>query len=1491
MTSFPGEHDPVPKRLLEALPNQPLLYLVPKAKLASLISSEYSLKIEISDDQSLLANNITKSMDQLDIPPPESIRNTYYTKDAADELNKIIYKRPIYIAKQSRNMISKDENNNNLFSNLSPLAKKCLEEISPNIKQGYHIDEAHVVETLQRKRKMEDILDTDIDLTHKFKHDKIVMSSGVSVSETTIAKQYLDNLIQLLEHIRSEMDGKSFTNLERWININNSNICLNERTLQHIELLLKNISSVPEVNNKLSLNDLILILDLMIQNITICTTTVLSNKKKERITKIIATLSINIIFSIFLLKRSEREIYMEKYAIIPIKYLSNFVTEIKEKSALKDLHNELVLFTNSIQHLPCYIRQNIYLDDGLLTKLTYVFTDIIVDSTVTFNVSASDQYCWNNIKNLSCEILVAIFQLVPTQRLFLINEFLSNIDKLPSKRVHKKIKTVAKDRHVTYFTECLMRMLQCINALENLNTVNGETKDIIDKFKKKNIEQEKQLSNFIGHINESIFKKFLQNSTKYRYIMETYILDLIALFRLPNYYIASQVLSSMLGKLLDVFDSASTSPVVEITCLLILGQIGSALFDIKLNTLPQQDNNVVKLLNYPEYIPQFLESFQRCLVYIANNNSQESSYKYFQGKLLEKLIRLHELNTDSNNISNIDNYIDRIIRQVPFNDIVSKNVLSLEDINNDYCSVLQSDELISQYDTYFHILLTMLDSSKIKLKSTAVKSLSLLVSQDSSILSNPMVKAAITQVLVDNSAASVRDAILDLLNAGSCYVEYYKQININFDDDSILVRKHILKINEQIYTECDDLEIATYVAIRILLRLEDEEDSIVENAKNVLLKQWLLSFHNSDKLDTNEGKIIEQSIAVIAGVVSADTKNTEVFEDFLNFYLLKKEVHPPQQYNQIIKNLHTMVNVLVQEIVNLQAQNSSDDKQKANLQCHFKLLALFADAIEIFITKEHIFDLYPYMLSEEKNGLHYDILHVFNKTLQKSLILKNSFLENIETDLLKQLVRLNTKEIDEAVSIIWQAASQRNNKTRIIQACSSCLIHLNPYIIAAAKSKEKYQVDNKIQRLLYLITSFARFCLFDSTVDRLPFVDKKEGLPEYVAKCLLIFSRNSMPHDLRRTSIKNLIRLSGTYPKLFNSRHILNMLKSEFKSNRLDIKLVIIEALLEFFSIEEARSLRQIGLVGRMYSNRRTKEQNAHMSSPKNDEVCFALSNKFINDILDMCLFPITDESVTAIRLLKLIVKCGYINPSKCIPHSIALLASNQKIITHTAIGIVTELLEQHETMVLNNISKGIVLAIDYSKTLFNGVYYRHNMFLNTLQNIFLVDKKGMNKFHKYLDKFINFQLSDAMSIDSNFVKMSSILFLSTNIAKLKFCYQTHFFSIIKMLDFTEEQMRDNILEVLKNNREEDWDIVTLKLSIIIQYVLKDLKNYLLDKYGYKLSILDSLFENNPRDDGKPMPAEKEDCGNFVETVDNIVRLCDDDCVCINYLSEQRYVD
>lgn len=1484
MTSFPGEDTAVPKRLLEALPNQPLSYLVPKDNLSSLINSKFSTSIDVSDDPSLS----TISKDDGYITSANNIRKFYYN-DTVDENSKILYRKPVNITHQSKN--SPNSTDNDLFNKLSPLAKQCLTELSPNIKQREYSLGTQAVESLERKRKMENILDSDLDLTYSAKNKHSSISTGVSINESAIGIQYLEEFDSLMEHIRSDTTANNYSNQEYWIYHDDQHICLNERTLQQISLVLKNIMSVPDLRNNAKLDNLVLLLDSMINNITNCESSTFSDVKGSGITKRIANMSVYILYSVLLLKRRERELYLEKYISVPTAYLSRFIKEVKENYTSKNIHPDLVLLSQSIQLLPAYIRQNTYLDDGFLTRLIYLFADLITDSSIVFNSNASSQHTWDNIKSYCSDALVAIFQVVPNQRLFIINELLSNIDKLPPKRVQRTLNKVAKNKHATYFSTCLLTLLQNLNSFEVLTHTEGTTDDIVALFKTKNEEQEKNVSGFIEHINETILKRFLQNSTKYRYIMESFIQDLIVLFRLPTWFIASEILSSMLSKLLAILDSVTTSSLVETACLQTAGQIGSAIFDVKYNTLPKQDNNIVKLYNYPEYIPQYLDSFNNCINYTKGAGVELSSYQYLQCKQFHKLLRLYELNSDSNNIPDIDTYINDLLTTTRDFNSSPKKCIPLEDIDSDFCSVLQSDMLIPQYESYFHILLNMLDSNKIKLKSTVIKALSLIVAKDSTILTNPIVKSAISQILVDESAASVKDAVLDLIGIGSGYMEYYKQININFDDDSVSVRKHILKINEQIYEECKDTEINIYVASRILLKTEDEEDAIIESAQKVLLNKWILFFDDTNQRNENEMITIRKNISVIAGVISLDKRNAEVFDWFLNFYLLERNIQPPHIFKHILRNLTAMTDVLVQEIIDLQLNETNDETEKQEIESYLKLLSLFSDTTVSLITREHISGLYPYILSGGEGVFHYNILHVFNNTLQKLSNFKIKFLDDIETDILKQLVKLKTDEINEAVSIIWSTATQRNNKTRIIQACSSCLVHLNPYIAEAAKSEKEFTVDAKIQRILYLITAFARFCPFDLSTDKLPFISKNETLPEYVAKCLLVLSKSNIPHSLRRTSIKNLIKLCGSYPKLFNSRHILQLLENELKGSSLDIKIAILGGLLDFFTSEEDTSLRQIGLAGTVSSSIHTGRKGKLHKSMNADSVCSALSNKFINEILEMCLLPNCSDSLVAIKLLKRIATSGYINPSKCIPHSIGLLASDDKAPKQLAKEILIDLLEKHEGLVLNNISKGILIAINYSKILHGAVYYKYDLFLHTLQDIISEDKKSIAKFSKHLDKFISTQVNDTMSMDSNFNKMSSILFLTTNIANIVFDSQGQFFSLIKILDFVEEQLRDNILEVLKDEEEQNSNTAAIKFTIIIQYSLKELKSYLFDIYGFKESMLDVLLESSSESRTKQMPVKREDCRSFVECIDNIVRSCNDDQICSIYLKEQQYID
>lgn len=76
-----------------------------------------------------------------------------------------------------------------------------------------------------------------------------------------------------------------------------------------------------------------------------------------------------------------------------------------------------------------------------------------------------------------------------------------------------------------------------------------------------------------------------------------------------------------------------------------------------------------------------------------------------------------------------------------------------------------------------------------------------------------------------------------------------------------------------------------------------------------------------------------------------------------------------------------------------------------------------------------------------------------------------------------------------------------------------------------------------------------------------------------------------------------------------------------------------------------------------------------------NDGVCSALATRFLDNILQLCLLRDLKNSLVAIRLLKLILKFGYTNPSHSIPTVIALFASTSQYIRHVAYELLEDLL------------------------------------------------------------------------------------------------------------------------------------------------------------------------------------------------------------------------
>lgn len=906
MSSYPGEHSNIPKHMLEALENQPLNHLVPKDGLATLITSNISLGLPHQQ------NPFDPSTASSEIEKIEGI-NLHFPEDTTNPSNQLLFRRPV------RHLESGGTSQSLQFdANLSPLAKKCLlannsKAIQENIKYSKDIKPSPipiVEKTHSPKRPLGDIsLYLEKELEQPEKKAKVI--SGVSMNQMTLGEQYIKDLKSILEYVGYQgQTAEVYANLEYWSTLPNDAHILTEKCIETLSLVLKNIVSIPQIWNQIETEWLQMLLNLLTDNIQALSdqldnTSKINERNSWR--RIIYGSTI-CIFTIFKFNRSDKRLSLERYVLTPLNFIA---TAFESTTAIgdmiqSDLKTETSYLNESISLLPLYIQNSPYLDDGLITKLVYVFTGVLMNDNSDFAtlIASQNTNVLENIKNSSTAILVSLFAKLPDQRDFILQELLTQSEGLPLKRLQKKLRKVDNGTYVTDFTITILKMLEIFNCYDYAKSLNEITPDTLRLLENENHKQQQGLQNISETINETIVRQFLENTTKYRHVLDHYAQDLTQLLPCPQWPAVNELLSSLMKKLLTIFSPThSRNTNIDSTCLQILGNIGSSIFELKCKIGSKLSKNLIELFNYPENVPLFLSYFEDCLEFVKVNSTRMSNFKYLWNQRYITLLKLRnfaETKEEEDSNRTIIGIVEDELSKLNKEELIVNAIKDSTTIEGEFNSILHAFEILNLYEPYLKLILSFLGQEKIKLRSTAIKCLSMLANKDANFLNNPLVKDTMQQRLSDSSA-SVKDAILDLVSINSSYLNFYKQINNNFDDDSILVRKRVLKINSKIYDESSDIETKIFVGSRILLKIEDEEDTIIAMAREILLDRWIFSIDAlKDDLE-QEGLLCSMIVLVLAGIASLNEKCSQLFDSFLNFYLLNEKVHTPPVYQTIKK--------------------------------------------------------------------------------------------------------------------------------------------------------------------------------------------------------------------------------------------------------------------------------------------------------------------------------------------------------------------------------------------------------------------------------------------------------------------------------------------------------------------------------------------------------------------------------------------------------------
>ncbi|CCH45614.1 Sister chromatid cohesion protein [Wickerhamomyces ciferrii] len=1275
-----------------------------------------------------------------------------------------------------------------------------------------------------------------------------------------ISIQKLKSLI--LDKIGLVDDSIDYNNSQIWLEVPNYGFVLSDNTIVEIEEHLSKISGTKLTDEipfeildrikKLSINNLSSIENIEWTNID------LESEFWSLKFALNSLKAVSLILIIFNFQRREKKLYLDEDLMSAL----NFVYKIMEdlilpvtitNSNLSSETSKLIigiinLLKKNYELFGIYISQS-QANDNIITKLEYLsiipFFHIVERKSLVSNFQI--------LRISSMDLLIKIFKFKSDQRKYLINEILSNFDKLPTnKNLARSIK-LSRGANIQPFTALILNFLNSINIKDiELNKIfkeNEVSNSNLEALHETITELDQERSTYFSMISSNLINKLItQLSPNFKITFEMFITDLLNLVKFPEWSIVEPILASITNTLIS--NSENQTSIVETYILEVIGIIGSTMLELKgIDELP--DSSIIQLeFDYSQsYSYSYTLSNQTFFQYASDSIVFDWILKLF----IEYDQRQNDDNLDKKNKAIFQESFNGILtgyyRDRSNNYIRKSNGSENQELaTSSYKKVLLNGKFMKLYQNFLGHLLKAIDHPKIKSRTRAMKNLAQLIDKDSRLLNIPMVKSSLSNRIQDPSPL-VRLAVLEIfdqyiLKKPELIGEFYQTLILT-NDKSISVRTKSLKIAKRIFQESNDIKIKLFTIEKILKRLEDDEENILDFTKQILMDSIFISTY-SQTIDENNEKNpqgikaqIENLVNTLLLLINSNEKNWELFESYLNSDIIRIT----DENKKIHKNLISTLNIIVEYLLNFIIDYMDTEKQKS-VEQGLALLSIFAKCDYDLINQDQLMSLQPYLTTDSNisnTTSSYYTLVIFRYSINPKITYKDQFLTDSQTSLLRRLTKFTARELEEAMPLVWSLSVAKKDTLKIANAALSCLSLIKPHIDIAMKDG-LINSDPKVLRLIYLIGSFGKYCELES--NRSIFIEKmtklglkdKESILSLITKFLLVFTRKSVNRQTRRVAIRNLIGVCSTHPKLFMSPPILKILDLEFSNGDVDFKQVMIQGISDFLEREEKQSFKRSGNDGKISSKLSIDVDVFHGNSKmfENDGICTSLVQRYMEPILDMCLYDDGEHSFLAVKYLRLIVKLEFANPRICIPTVIALEASKLSYVRSIALEIHRVLHSKHESLIDSSYIHGIKLAVQYRSKLTSNLLEENPFFFEKFYKIIQDSRSSKKKLFNQLIKSFNFDLENIKNSDLIFLK-NYVLFLSNSIPHAQLINLDEVFQLVDGVDNVISNngvnLKSIVSEHLSKPEIEDELLERLSLMSLIILSLIELKSCLIKTY------------------------------------------------------------
>ncbi|CAN6648206.1 hypothetical protein TRVA0_023S00254 [Trichomonascus vanleenenianus] len=626
-----------------------------------------------------------------------------------------------------------------------------------------------------------------------------------------------------------------------------------------------------------------------------------------------------------------------------------------------------------------------------------------------------------------------------------------------------------------------------------------------------------------------------------------------------------------------------------------------------------------------------------------------------------------------------------------------------------YFDILLSRPISNCYDMIIVALLSNLEDKKGSplTKSKALKTLTILVDANSSVLNFGKVQSAL-QVSLKDESSLVREASVALVGAHlqdpMLYNFYFKVVlDCAYNDVGTAPRKRALTSLKDLYLSGNaTLPVLGEILRCFLYRTEDEEESIqkiaLSSLKAVLFEKWPAKcFGDSQDLAVIEARKarVDAVIKVLSSALSLGQASVESKKAQKLFGMFFTNIEEEFQNQTSI-----LINVLVDKINTSSSQDSESSLEFLSIlaKANGKLLNVY------HLTLLQTFPVEPKSGEDTKKSRYYSLV-IFRCALKFITTIDEKFLKRFTGEMMQRLSSYSVLELGEAVPCLWSLTNLQKPPATypLSRALYSSLLKLQE----RASKTDKVGVT---RRLICLVGNMARYWKLGNHANTFKFspdytynksvkknMDMDLVVAYFAAEWLISVSKNPLP-EIQRFAIQYVGQICIGNPELFRTPLVEKFVNDIFASREMALIDAVMQTILEYLELE-VQTANEIALSRKKTS--KVDPSKVDISGTNIDvasAISLELSQRYLSYIKDTAVSSedLSNNAVyTASKLINIIGTQSLATPHDLLPVVLALEASKNKFIAELGQSTHWKIHGKHESLLLNNMTAALKFSAE----------------------------------------------------------------------------------------------------------------------------------------------------------------------------------------------------